>query len=248
MSKKTKIWLAIIAVFLILVSWLVYTQWDNINAFVDAFRYSNEEVENKLQENNKNIAEYLEKEENITVREMTEEEAKALAEGKLTEDEVIKLMTGQTPTPPKEDEDDQPVAPPKTPETTEKPTPSTPPPAKEPEKTPGQTVAEAVAKLYITKNDYLGRLDAIEAQVRAEYIAMSSEEKKGAKKRMLSQYLPMVASWEKECDAAVYGVINEIRTALKGSGQAETIANQIEESYLNEKRLKKSYFIGRYMD
>lgn len=246
MSKKLKIWLAIIAVFLILVGWLVYTQWDNINAFIDAFRYSNEEVETKLQENNQAITEYLEKEENITVREMTEDEVKALAEGTLTEEELIKLMTGQTAVAPSAE------APhtdsPKKPAVSDKPVAPNQPSVPEPPKTTAQTVAEAVAKLYITKNDYLGRLDAIEAKVRAEYIAMSNEEKKDAKKRMLSQYLPMVSSWENECDAAVYGVIGEIRKALKASGQTETVADQIEAAYLNEKRLKKSYFIGRYMD
>ncbi len=245
MSKKLKIWLAVIGVLLLLAGWLVYAQWDNINALVDAFRYSNEEVETKLQENNRAIAEYLEKEENITVREMTEDEAKALAEGTLTEEELVKLLTGQTAAASPEKE--PPADPPKVPPAGDKPVVSQ-SPVQVPEKTTAQTVAEAVAKLYITKNDYLGRLDSIEAKVRAEYIAMSAEEQKGAKQRMLSQYLPMVSSWEKECDAAVYGVISEIRTALKKSGQAETVADQIEASYLNEKRLKKSYFIGRYMD
>lgn len=239
MSKKLLIWLSIIAVLLVIIGWFTYWQWNNITAFVDALRYSNEEVESKLQENNQAIQQYLQKEENITVREMTEEEVQGLMNGTLTEEEVVRRLTGQ----------EEPVAEP--PETVSEPTEPTTP--AEPEKptpppTTGQTVAEAIAKLYITKSDYLGRLDAIEAQVRAEYIALSPENKKGAKQRFLSQYLPTVAAWETECDAAVYGVIAEVREALKASGQAETVADQIESSYLNEKRLKKSYFINRYMD
>lgn len=230
MSKKLKIWLLVIALLLILGGWVVHRQWNNITAVVDAIRYSNEEVETKLQENNQAIQEYLENEENISVREMTEEEVQGLLDGTLTEEEVVQRMTGQTTTS---------AAPNSTPSQT---------PASTPQQTAGQTVAKAIARLYITKSDYLGRLDAIEAQVRAEYIALSKEEKKGAKQRFLAQYLPTVAAWESECDAAVYGVITEVREALKQSGQSETVADQIEASYLNEKRLKKSYFINRYMD
>lgn len=238
MSKKLRIWLLIIAVLLVIIGWFTYWQWNNITAVVDALRYSNEEVENKLAENNQAIQQYLQEEENITVREMTEEEIQGLLDGTMTEEEVVRRMTGQTETTSSPSE----ITP--KPADPSKPT----QPAEQPSKTTAQTVAEAIAKLYITKNDYLGRLDTIEAQVRAEYIALSAEDRKGAKQRFLSQYLPTVAAWERECDAAVYGVIAEVRTALKESGQSETIADQIESSYLNEKRLKKSYFINRYMD
>lgn len=241
MSKKLLIWLSIIAVLLVIIGWFTYWQWNNITAFVDALRYSNEEVEKKLQENNLAIQQYLQKEENITVREMTEDEVQGLMNGTLTEEEVVRRLTGQeAPV----EEPPETVSKPSESPTTTKPEKPTPPQAP----TTAQTVAEAIAKLYITKSDYLGRLDAIEAQVRAEYIALSAEDKKGAKQRFLSQYLPTVAAWESECDAAVYGVIAEVREALKANGQAETVADQIESSYLNEKRLKKSYFINRYMD
>lgn len=231
MSKKLKIWLLILAILLAFIGWAVYKQWNNITAVVDAIRYSNEEVEGKLQENTEQIQKYLEEEENISVREMTEEEAQALSNGTLSEEELIGRMTGTAPA-------------------TDGSTPQAPAssPASAGEKTVAQTVAQAIAKLYITKNDYLGRLDSIEAQVRAQYIALPEAEKKGAKQRYLAQYLPTVAAWEAECDAAVYAVIDEVRAALKESGQSQSVADQIESSYLNEKRLKKSYFINRYMD
>ena len=61
MSKKLLIWLSIIAVLLVIIGWFTYWQWNNITAFVDALRYSNEEVESKLQENNQAIQQYLQK-------------------------------------------------------------------------------------------------------------------------------------------------------------------------------------------
>lgn len=221
MGKKCKIILLVLLVIALCVAGFVWKQWDNINAVVDAIRYSNEEVEKKLEENTKAVQQYLQEEENITVREITEEESKALSDGSMTEEEVISRMTGQ-------------------PTAKETPTPAS--------KSSAQLVSEAVAKLYITKNDYLGRLDSIEASVLAQYSAMSAEDKKGAKQRFLAQYLPMVSSWESECDAAVYSVIDELRLVLKDNGQGTAMADQLESAYLNEKRLKKSYFINRYMD
>lgn len=221
MGKKCKIILLVLLVIALCVAGFVWKQWDNINAVVDAIRYSNEEVEKKLEENTKAVQQYLKEEENITVREITEEESKALSDGSMTEEEVISRMTGQ-------------------PTVKETPAPAA--------KSSAQLVSEAVAKLYITKNDYLGRLDSIEASVLAQYSAMSAEDKKGAKQRFLAQYLPMVSSWESECDAAVYSVIDELRQVLKENGQGTAMADQLESAYLNEKRLKKSYFINRYMD
>ena len=112
-----------------------------------------------------------------------------------------------------------------------------------------QKVAELIAKLYIQKSKYLGKLDEIEAYVVYQYdYVMTREEKKVAKQKFLTEYLPMVASWEKECDAVVGGIISEIRTALKESGQDTTIADTLDEAYKNEKKSKKAYFINRYMD
>ena len=115
-------------------------------------------------------------------------------------------------------------------------------------------VSQAIAKLYIQKSKYLARLNDIEARVRQEYIdtvgskKTSPEEKKAAKQRLLNSNLAMVAAWENECDSVVYGILDEIKAALKDSNQDDSIVKKIEQAYLNEKRLKKSYFINRYMD
>jgi len=237
MSRRARIWLIVILVIILCVGWFTYKQWNSISAVIDSFKYSQEDVIQKLEENKNSVQEFIDKNEDITVRDLTEEEAKALNEGSLTEEEVISILTGQ------KNEDKV---------TSEKPVVDNPkepkPNEKEPKKTSNQVVAEAIAKLYIQKNNYLSKLDNIEAHVRQLYIDMSKEEKKGAKQRLLTEYLPQVASWESECDSVVYGILDEIKVALKASGQDEAIVTKLEEAYLNEKKLKKSYFINRYMD
>lgn len=253
MKKSAKILLCILAVILILLSVIVYKNWNSISALVDSFRYTQEDVQGKLDENKEFLDEYLTGEGGLTVRDLTAEESAALNEGKLTEDEIVELLVGTvdptpTPTP-------TPTLPPdKTGNTVSTPTP-TPVPQEIVEAK--QKVAEIVARLYIQKNKYLNKLDAIEAQVRAEFIDLYKQsdtmktdrsEYKSAKNKFLTEYLPMVAGWEKECDSVVYGIIDEIRAALKESGQSQDIADKLEEAYLSEKKLKKTYFINRYMD
>ncbi len=244
MNQKKKIWryvvYVVLLVFFILAGLLIHQHWNSIEALFDSFKYSQEDVEQKLVENQQNLQNLLDANEDVTVRDLTAEESAALKEGNLTEEEVVKLLTGQetsTPAPAKPTKAPTYSKPVKTPE----PTPT--------EKPSGQVIAEAVAKLYVQKNIFLGKLDDIEAYVRHLYVYdMTKEQKKTAKKDLLAIHLPEVAAWEKECDAKVYAIIDEIRAELKKSGQSQELADEIETAYLNEKRLKKSYFINRYMD
>jgi len=202
------------------------------------------------------------------VRDLTEEESNALIEGNMSEEEVIKIITGQNNTSKDENGSKSDV-----PEVSSKPqqsksenntvgsaekedTSKTP---QNTEKTAGQKVSEAIAKLYVQKSIYLNKLDAVEAEVRAYFegleaekreakIRFTEEERQTVKKQLLTEYLPKVAAWETECDNMVYGILDEIKAALKESGGDTAIVNKLEESYLNEKKTKKSYFINRYMD
>lgn len=244
MNKRKMIWLFVILAVVILVGSVVFKHWNSIQALFDSFRYSQEEVVGKLEENKQQLQDYIDKNENIVVRDLTEEEAKALSEGKMTEEEAVKVLTGQDS---KEEEKE------KTPP--EKSDEKQPEPEPQPEEKPADTVvSEAIAKLYIQKNHYLGKLDSIEARVKGEYYAlvkaenMNKEEMKAAKQQFLKSNISTVAAWENECDSVVYGILDEITVALEANNEDTGIVKKLEEAYLNEKRLKKSYFINRYMD
>ena len=239
MKKRNWLWIFIILIIVILVGSVAIKHRNSLEALVDSFRYSKNEVVEKLDENKKQLQQYIDENENITVRDLTEEEANLLNSGEITEEEVVDILVGKKSetAPPS---GDSPATESKEPETTEN--------------TSDMIVSQAIAKLYIQKSKYLARLNDIEARVRQEYIdtvgskKTSPEEKKAAKQRLLNSNLAMVAAWENECDSVVYGILDEIKAALKDSNQDDSIVKKIEQAYLNEKRLKKSYFINRYMD
>ena len=231
MSKGRWIWLFIVLIIVILIGSVVIKHWNTLEALVDSFRYSQDEVVEKLTENKEQLQQYIDENENINVRDLTEEEAASLNNGEITEEEAVDILTGKKP---------EAQSPSKKPQ--------------ESKNTADTIVSEAIAKLYIQKNKYLAKLDGIEARVRQEYINkvksnnLNAEEMKAAKQSFLNSNISMVAAWENECDSIVYGILDEIKTALKDSKQDESIVKKLEQAYLNEKRLKKSYFINRYMD
>ncbi len=244
MKKKHIIWLTVVFVICASLALFIYFQWNNIGAIIDTLRYSQEEVTEKMETNKQELQDYIDNNENVNVRDLTQEEADALNKGELTEDEVVEILTTKPEAPPEENAN-----------TNENPKPNNKEnDKKEPtkEEAAGQRVSEAIARLYIQKNAYLSKLDVIEAEARAEFIATCKgkpqEVQKEGKMAIISKYLPKVAAWEKECDTIVYGILDEVRAALKESGQSQEVADKIEQAYLDEKRLKKSYFIGRYMD
>lgn len=244
MNKRRLIWLFVILIIVILLGSVVIKHRNSIAALFDSFRYSQEEVVQKLNENKQQLQQYIDENENITVRDLTEEEAQSLKDGKLTEEEAVEILTGQEKEEKSPEDSGEKPAKPDTSENT----------PDSLEKSPDTVVSESIAKLYIQKNKYLGKLDAIEGQLYSEYYSlvtsnnMSQEEMKTAKQQMINSNISKVAAWENECDSVVYGILDEIETALKQSNQDTSIVKKLEEAYLNEKRLKKSYFISRYMD
>ena len=244
MKKKKKIIIVSCLVLLLILGWFAYKNWNSIDAIVHSLNTTEEETVREIEQTKEELSYYLETEENITVRELTEEESKALSEGTITEDEAIELMTGKKTDPEKEPSE---TKAPKPQEGTES---ETSQPAKTPEESSGDRVSELIAKLYVEKSKYLNKLDDIEASVRAEYLSdpHNWESKSAAKKDLLKKYLPEVAAWEKTCDSTVYGTLDEIRAELRKSGKDESIVDTMKKAYLEEKKLKKTYFINRYMD
>ncbi len=228
----------VLLVILLVFGWVVYQNWNTIDAFIHSLGTSVEQTEQELEENKKELQDYIDQEESIVVRDLTEEEAMALNSGKLTEEEVIDIITGKTP-------DDKPIPSkkPVKPNVTPKPTPT-------PEQTSEEKISRLIAKLYTQKSIYLNKLDDIEASARRDFENWQGKwpGTKVVKETLLNKYLPTVASWEKTCDTMVYGILDEIREELKKAGKDEEVVNTMKKSYLEEKKLKKAYFINRYMD
>lgn len=238
---------------------------NTVMGVIDGFRYSQEDVERKQEENKQELQKFLDENKEVTVRELTEEENKALADGEITEDDAVQIITGSTTleeikqqneTASSEEKlgtgktetdipaDTPDIQPPENDKPVVQPT-VTPEPV--PEKTSDQIISELIATLYVQKSVYLSRLDGLESTLSAEWETIPKEQKKAEKARIIAKYMPVIADWEKTCDDMVYGILDQIEAEIKKSGKDLTIIDKIDEAYQNEKRLKKAYYINNYM-
>jgi type II secretory pathway pseudopilin PulG len=110
-----------------------------------------------------------------------------------------------------------------------------------------QKVAELVAKMYVIKADFVGRLASFEADIKAQYKALPAEERNQATKaRIVSENMSYVAGLEAQCDAQVKAVTDELTELMNANGKDTSLVDAINSAYANEKELKKAYYISLY--
>ncbi len=95
-KKKTLIIWAIVLVILASVSGVLIWQKDNVNALFLSFKYSKEEISEKMSENDKNLKEELEKKYSIKIRDYTEEEKELIASGKMSEKQILAKIIAES--------------------------------------------------------------------------------------------------------------------------------------------------------
>ena len=248
MKKRIVIPLVILLIVFLALGWVAYKNWNSIEAFVFALQNTQEDVENEMRRSKEALDKYINENENLNVRELTEEETKALAQGEISEEEALEIITGKKEEPSENNkkEEDTPKQPSKNQTETVKKSDSTTSELTEAEI--DEMIEQEIAKLYVLKSQYLGKLDAIEEAAWAERKKIPKEERKAHKQQVIRENMTRISAWETECDGIVYGIIEDIRQILKKYGRDQAILDEIKQAYLNEKRMKKSYYINRYMD
>ncbi len=217
--------------------------WDNIVSFVNSQRYSGDEIEDKMQENKKQMEEIAQKDPNINIRgDLTEEEAKALKNGLITQDEAVAIVKGDTTLKEilskkeekKEDEkaDENPSE-----ETVPKPQ----------EGAPKQDRAsEIIAELYVLQADFITRLEAVGDRAYEDYKAQNYDRSKVMD--IVESYTGEVNKMERECDTKVRGLLTELETELTKTGGDISVVKEIRKYYYDEKSLKKTYYLNKLND
>ena len=95
MKRWKKILLAVLALACALLLAFAWRQRDNLKAVQDALRYTSDELEEKMEENQQRIRDAVEAAPEVTVRDVTEEERRALRDGTLTQEELVgRLLEG----------------------------------------------------------------------------------------------------------------------------------------------------------
>lgn len=231
MKKRTKCLLGATGICLLLAGGICIWQYQNLKALSEATRYSKEELAIQIDKQKEKVEETLKEYGLEETVDFTFEEEEALRKGELTlEEAVIQLEKRQ-------EEQKKPVAPQV--ETEEEKNEISP-------KDQGQVaIQSAVSNLYLLKAEYIGKLGALERAARDEYKALSEEERKGSgAKKLMTKYMNIGLSAEKECDQKVAGILTELKQQLQKLGVSTEVIATMKASYEEEKVLKKAYYLN----
>ena len=255
MKKVLCIILAVVLVILIGLGIIAYINRNTIAALFDAVKYTEEEVLQQAEQNQKDLQDFIDNEEDISVRDLTDEEKKALNDKKITEQEALLIMTGETTleeliankTQTEEEGQEKIEKPSEEQNPTGEPSSATTTEIKE-QTDPNKRISELIGLLYVEKNTRLSAFDSLKAQVYQEYKSIEGVAHETKKWDLINKYTPVLAQWESDCDSVVFGIIDEIKVELKKAGKDESIATKLKESYMNEKKLKKASLAANYLD
>ncbi len=263
MKKTLKVVLIILLVLLLLCISLFVWQRKNISALYGAVKYSQEDISTLIADNEKIVSEALEEYPEFEIPDISESEMEALEEGKITQDDLVEIVLGKTSleeviekkeettkTEPAQNAGSKETQPPaKTSEPTSEQTPEQPSEQTAPSKSGDEEISALIAKIYILKQSYGNKLDALVQQTRSEYWAMPKEQRKDiSKQKFVTTKASQALALEKECDAKVEEVISELTKVLKENNKDLSLVDSIRKAYDNEKQLKKSYYISEYLD
>lgn len=216
MSRRGKIGLTVVVVLLAAVAAVVVWRWNDVQALRYGLTLDPITIEERLDEQQQVIGDAMD-EYGVPSYEFTPEELDRLVRGEVTPEQAAQEVLAHRD-PPQGSEDE-----------------------------PGPTLSEAeqqiqrcIAEMYVLQSYYEGKLSAIAADV-----AAASDTQEGRQQAVMAK-LDELSALESECDAKVAAVVEDLRAQLAASGQDDTLARQVEETYQTEKSLKKAYYLQLY--
>ena len=215
MKRKKTVILIILAVIIAGLGALIYWQWNNIEALRYFATYSEEERQNKLDENEKAISDILDGMSGIDISRLSDEAVKMLQNGELTEEEAIAIITNKTTL----DEIKS---------------------GKATLSNNSSNLETLIAKIYVLRSTYVGKLDSLVSQAYGEYKAGGDSD------AIVDKYIGIASGMEGECDGQIESLLSQIKTELEKTGGDMSLINQIRTTYKNEKSIKKGDLLSKY--
>lgn len=105
-------------------------------------------------------------------------------------------------------------------------------------------LAAMVGEIYALRTFFVGQLDGLLQQAKAEYGALSPEQREKQKNSLASKYIGLAGSLEANCDSQMEAILSRIQKHLKENGGDTSLVKEIRKVYENEKALKKSYYMS----
>ena len=265
--KKLKIFLIVLAALIAIAGVLCWWQFDNIKAVYYSWKYSNEDIDRLLEENDREVREYLDEHPEYSVRPASPVEEQLHQKGYITDEEFEEIITGQTTveemfgTSIELDEKKNLVKPDGTRITPEQATDmknaasAKAQPKPETSQAPATQAAPAggnsdaisaqVARLYVLKSAFIGRLDSLYAEAIGYYQSLPANQRKNAKSDIMKKFYSRGTALEAECDSQVASVLSEVERLLRADGSDLTLIDRIQSAYSNEKSLRKAYYLNK---
>ena len=228
MKKDAKIALGVVGVLVVGGVAAAAWQWNNLNALRYGLTMDSGTIEQKLQENEKALQDAM-TEYKIPQYTFSHEEIAQLTDGTLSTEEAAKrLLEAQTPlaAAPEGQADAQQAA--------------------EPPSEVDQAIQEQIATMYVLRSTYVGKLEAIAQSAIDEYSAGAHTEEN--RKQAVYDKLDQLTALEKECDDQVAQVVARLRELLKEAGRDDSLAKQVEQTYQEEKSLKKAAYLEAFQN
>ena len=228
MKKGAKIALGVVGVLVVGGVAAAAWQWNNLNALRYGLTMDSGTIEQKLQENEKALQDAM-TEYKIPQYTFSQEEIAQLTDGTLSTEEAAKrLLEAQTPlaAAPEGQEDAQQAA--------------------ESPSEVDQAIQEQIATMYVLRSTYVGKLEAIAQSAIDEYSAGAHTEEN--RKQVVYDKLDQLTALEKECDDQVAQVVARLRELLKEAGRDDSLAKQVEQTYQEEKSLKKAAYLEEFQN
>ncbi len=240
-----KILLAVLIIILVLIGYFAYVQWNNIEAVVDGLRYDEEQIQQNTEAAKTEVNDYMKENQLAEIRELNEEEEKALDEGKIDDDDAVKIMTGKTTLDDvitkKEQES-------KNDGKEHKPSKTEPEPKEDEPVNYDQLISEKVAQMYVYKSRFLGKLNtlAVDAEDEFHRTFPKSEWTYDNRTKIIMKHLGEAMAMEKECDTNVSILVSDLKELLKKAGRDTGLADQIQKAYNDEKKNMKAAYMKEY--
>ena len=105
-------------------------------------------------------------------------------------------------------------------------------------------LAAMVGEIYVLRASFVGQLDGLLQQAKAEYSALSPEQREKQKSSLTSKYIGLAGNLESSCDSQMEAILSRIQKHLKETGGDTSLIKEIRKVYENEKALKKSYYMS----
>lgn len=115
--------------------------------------------------------------------------------------------------------------------------------------TSAEEIAACIAKLYVLKSNFTGKLTSMEREIIDAYESLPKEEHTPAsRKRIAGEYIKTVSQLEQDCDAQVDTLLSDLTAKLVAQGKDTAVVDTLRQSYEKEKSLKKAYYLDVYMN